>query len=78
MTLASAAGTFIATTPITIAKGPTAIATREAACWMPVFLVLAVMLMLVICLKWVEEVALLDLFTIAALPLLPHHPKVVS
>ncbi len=45
---------------------------------MPVFLVLAVVLMLVICLKWVEEVALLDLFTIAALPLLPNHPKVVS
>ena len=45
---------------------------------MPVFLVLAVVLMLVICLKWVEEVALLDLFTIAALPLLPHHSKVVS
>ena len=45
---------------------------------LPLFLVLAVVLMLVICLKWVEEVALLDLFTIAALPLRPHHPKVVS
>ena len=56
MTLASAAGTFIAATPITIAKGATAIATREAACLMPDFLVLAVVLILVICLYWVEEV----------------------
>ena len=55
--LASADGTLMAATPITIARGATAIATREAACLMPVLLLLKlVMLVLVICLKWVEEV----------------------